>query len=91
MKSIFVFFVFFAFILMVSYVNSYPTFSEYVVEYNKNYNKTEYVMREKTYNEEVASFKDFTLYTPAINNLTDWTSEEIDGIFVLKFRIDKRV
>ncbi len=45
MKSTVLFLVFSAVLLTSTFVAAYPTFAEYVVEYNKIYSKTEYAIR----------------------------------------------
>ena len=55
----------------------YDPFSVYVVNFNKNYNATEYAAREIIYNAKIASFSNIVSFTPGINQYTDWTDEEI--------------
>jgi hypothetical protein len=42
-------------------------------------------MRNQIYDTKIESFANFTLYTPGVNNLTDWTDQEIAGIIFIIF------
>jgi hypothetical protein len=70
------------FLLIVTYVgfaSAYPTFDEYVTTFGKNYTSEEYASRNQVYDARIQSFANFTLFTPGINNLTDWTESELSS------------
>ena len=58
-------------------VSSYDPFDEYVILFQKVYTDVEYTIRNKLYEDRIASFANITDFVPGVNNFTDWNEEEI--------------
>lgn len=69
--------VFLTIMIGLSFINAYPTFDEYVGNFEKNYTSDQYAIRNQIYDARIETFANFTLFTPGVNNLTDWTEQEI--------------
>ena len=65
-------------------VSAYDTFEEYVVRFQKVYTDAEYSFRRGIYQARVEGFAKITDYVPGVNNLTDWTQEEINSLSQLQ-------
>ncbi len=61
-------------LIFISY--SYPTYDEYLQDFNKTYSsQDEIIMRKQLYDSRIYSFAQIIDYTPGVNNFTDWTEE----------------
>ena len=60
-------------IVCIQLSSAYPTFEEYVQDFNKTYSPQEFSTRKLIYDATVAQFASITDYTPGVNNFTDWT------------------
>ncbi len=65
---------------------NFPAFEQYVTAYNKTYNSVEAASRKTIYDARVAILKTITVYTPAVNNFTDWSDDELKSNLLFKYR-----
>ena len=63
---------------------AYPEYSEYREIFNKSYSLEELPVRQEIYETRISHFSEMTEYQPNVNNMTDWTQEEIDQLKGIK-------